>query len=467
MPRFEDYLRAGFPAVWVSTVEPHRAERELAAAALGIGNAPAYHWDVVGGFRPLDGPDGQPCSPVKAVQQAAGLEKATVFLWNLHRFLQSVEVIQAVENAIPSLKARGSCLVVLAPDADKLPPELARFVVTWEFPLPTRGEIEGTLIQVAKDADLVTTAAVALVDAALGLTASEAEDAFALSVVERHALDPQVVAREKAGALLRQAKIEMSSFTERFEGLGGLDVVKEYTLAAARSPMSLGILLLGPPGTGKSHFAKALGNELGIPTLSLDFGRLMGSLVGQSEGNVRAALQAVDAMGKVVLFLDEVEKGLAGVQSSGQLDSGVKAGVGAAFLKWMSDRRPGLVYVVATCNDISQLPPEYTRSGRFDATFWLDLPTSDERALIWAIYECKYGVCGQRPHDDGWTGAEIMSCCRTAAMLCCNLQQAGQYIIPMSKTMAEKIEALRDWAKGRAVPASRAAATVAGRRIQL
>lgn len=478
MQRFEHYLRAAYPIVWVNTLEPHRAERELAAVARRVHVAPAYRWDVGGGFHLLGEQDSQPWAPAKAVQTAASLPQTVTFLWNFHRFLSSIEVIQAMQNAIPALKAHGSTMVVLAPDSDKLPPELARFVVVWDFPLPTREQLGQTAEQVTLDAQLTIPVPDTLPDAALGLTEGEAEDAMALSAVERGALDPQVVAREKAGALLRQSRIEMSTFTERFDGLGGLDVVKHYTLAASRSPLSLGILLLGPPGTGKSHFAKALGNEIGVPTLSLDFGRLMSSLVGSSEANVRAALQAVDAMGRVVLFLDELEKGLAGVQSSGQLDSGVKAGVGAHFLTWMSNRRPGQAYVVATCNDITRLPPEYTRSGRFDATFWLDLPTAEERATIWGIYEGKYfplddrksGKCplpGPRPRDDGWTGAEIMSCCRTAAMLGCDLEQAGQYIIPMSRTMAEQIEALRTWAKGRAVPASTAAMALSGRRIAI
>lgn len=470
MPAFESYLRAAYPVVMVNTLEPHRAERELAQVVQRVHDTPAQRWDVVGGFRPLDGPEGQPCTPVKAVSLAAGMDRTATFLWNMHRFLASVDVIQAILNAIPVLKANGSCLVILAPEADKLPPELARHVVVWDYDLPQPADIEAILERIATDASLEAPEGEArqrIIEAALGLTAAEAEDAIALSVVEKRAVDASVVAREKAGALLRQAKLEMSTFTEHFDGLGGLEVIKEYSLVAAQSPLSLGILLLGPPGTGKSHFAKALGNELGIPTLSLDFGKMMSSLVGSSEANIRAALQAVDAMGRTVLFLDEVEKGLAGVQSSGQLDSGVKASVGASFLKWMSDRQPGLAYVVATCNDITQLPPEYTRSGRWDAVFWIDLPTAEERDVIWRIYEAKYSVSGPRPDDRDWTGAEIFSCCRTAVMLGCELKKAGDYIIPMAKTMAEKVEALRSWAKGRAIPASRAAATVSGRKLAL
>jgi SpoVK/Ycf46/Vps4 family AAA+-type ATPase len=338
--------------------------------------------------------------------------------------------------------------------------------VVWDFPLPDKKDLNQAIDHIRIDAELgVIENQDIIAEAALGLTASEAEDSFALSIVESKGLDAEVVSREKAGALLRQAKIEMSTFNERFDGLGGLDIIKDYTLSAAKSPMSLGILLLGPPGTGKSHFAKALGNELGIPTLSLDFSKMMSSLVGSSESNIRAALQAVDAMGHTVVFIDEMEKGLSGVQSSGNLDSGVKAGVGSTFLQWTSNRKPGLSYLVATCNDISALPPEYTRSGRFDAIFWLDLPNTEERDAIWGIYEKKFKVSGPHPDDKDWTGAEIFSCCRTALMLNCSLQTAGEYIIPMAKTMTEKIQSLRDWAKGRAVPASKAAIAVSGRRI--
>lgn len=472
MPQFENYLRAGFPVIWANNLEPHRAESELSKIALKVHpDVIPQHWDIADGFRPVADSNSQACPPVKAISQSASLENTVTFLHNFHRFMSSVEVIQAIQNAIPVLKASGSTLVILAPDSDKIPLELARFIVVWDFPLPAQEAIRETIFHIASDAQVEDPQGECLknlTDAALGLTQSEAEDALALSVVEKRSLLPEVVAREKASALLRQSKIEISTFTERFDGLGGLDIIKEYSLSAANSPMSLGILLLGPPGTGKSHYAKALGNELGIPTLSLDFGKMMGSLVGQSEGNMRAALQSIDAMGRTVLFLDEMEKGLAGVQSSGNLDSGVKAGVGAAFLRWMSDRKPGVTYTVGTCNDITQLPPEFTRSGRFDATFWLDLPTSEERELIWEIYKNKYHIVGEHPDDKDWTGAEIQSCCRTAVMLKCNLKEAGQYIIPMAKTMGEKIQALRDWAKGRAIPASKAAvALTAGRKLSL
>mgnify|MGYP001613845276 CR=1 FL=1 len=470
---FKSYLKAGYPALWVNTLEPARAEQVLGRVALETKqeDASPLHWDLAQGVINLATGVATACpSPVEALKQAAKAPDGTVvFLWNFHRLLGSLEVVQTIQNALPELKARGNCLVVLAPSSEKLPEELARVFTSMEFELPTIDELHQVATKIGEPYGVAPPAEPnGLVDAALGLTDLEAEDAFALALVETGRFDPGVVAREKAGALLRQSQLQMSSFNERFADLGGLDVMKQYTLRTAPSPLSLGIMILGVPGTGKSAFSKALGNELGIPTLSLDFSRMMSSLVGSSEANIRNALKAVDAMGRVVLFLDEIEKGLAGVGSSGELDSGVKAGVGATFLTWLSDRDPGRAYLVATCNNIKQLPPPYQRAERWDAVFFVDLPNRTEKDAIWVIHQAKFKIEGEHPDDTDWTGAEIKSCCRTAAMMGCSLLEAARYVIPIAKSMKEEIQALRDWASGRAIPASRPEAQpAAGRKLTL
>jgi hypothetical protein len=453
--RFENYLRAGFPCIWVNTLEPDRAQAELAAVAENIHGKKANRWDVVTGVRPVDSEEAQMSPPVKAIGQAAAAEKQVTFFWNLHRFFSSIEIIQAIQNAIPSLKSNASCIVILAPDSEKMPAELARFVVAWDFPLPGHVEIAGTLERVVQDANIEQGYnPVPLVEAAMGLTAAEAEDAFALSVVEKHALEPDIVAREKACSLLRQAKITLERYPDRFSDLGGLDNLKKFTLATAPSSQSLGALLLGVPGAGKSTFARCLGNELGIPTLSLDFGRMMGSLVGQSEAAIRDALKAVDAMGRVVLFIDELDKGLAGAGSSGDLDSGTKAGVAGTFLKWLSDRPSGKAYVIATANKVGNIPPEYLRSERWDGLFYIDLPNRQEKDAIWRIWLKRFSLKRKDVEDDEWTGAEIRSCCRIASMMGCGTDEAAKYVVPVAKSMAESIDTMRAWAHGRCILAS-------------
>jgi SpoVK/Ycf46/Vps4 family AAA+-type ATPase len=216
-------------------------------------------------------------------------------------------------------------------------------------------------------------------------------------------------------------------------------------------------LLLSPPGCGKSQFAKALGNETGRPTVVLDVGNLLGSLVGQSESNVRAALKLADAMAPCVLFCDEIEKALAGATSSGQTDSGVTARVFGSLLTWLNDHESD-VFFVGTCNDASKLPPEFARAERFDGVFFLDLPAKNQREAIWDIYLAQYGIDANqpKPDDTNWTGAEIKSCCRLASLLDVPLVQAAQNVVPVAVTAGDKIEGLRQWASGRCLSADRA-----------
>jgi SpoVK/Ycf46/Vps4 family AAA+-type ATPase len=195
---------------------------------------------------------------------------------------------------------------------------------------------------------------------------------------------------------------------------------------------------------------------MGRPTLVLDVGALLGSLVGQSESNIRQALRLVDAMSPCVVMLDEVEKALSGVSSSGQTDSGVSARMFGTFLSWLNDHESD-AFVVCTANDVSKLPPEFSRCERFDATFFLDLPAAREKEVIWSMYQARYGLDPQqrRPRDVDFTPAEIKACCRLAALLDLSLIDAAQNIVPVAVTAGESIEKLRTWASGRCLSADR------------
>lgn len=207
------------------------------------------------------------------------------------------------------------------------------------------------------------------------------------------------------------------------------------------------------PGTGKSCFAKSLGSETGRPTLVLDVGSLLGSLVGQSEANLRQALRVADAMSPCVLFCDEVEKALSGVGSQG--DSGVSTRLFGHLLTWLADHDSD-VFVVCTSNDVSRLPPEFARAERFDACYFLDLPTPAERDTIWRMYRTQFGIpeSQTRPDDNAWTGAEIKACCRLAALLDVTLTQAAHHVVPVAVTAAEQVERLRTWASSRCLNAA-------------
>jgi SpoVK/Ycf46/Vps4 family AAA+-type ATPase len=248
---------------------------------------------------------------------------------------------------------------------------------------------------------------------------------------------------------------------ERFDNLGGLDALKSFCLRAMRrqghqDPLRRprGALLLGVPGTGKSAFCKALGAETNRPTLILDVGSLMGSLVGSTESNVRRALKMIDAMAPCVCMIDEVEKALSGVGSSGQTDSGVSARLFGSMLTWLNDHESD-VFTICTCNDISKLPPEFARAERFDAVYFLDLPDTTQKRAIWRIYLDLFGLDAKqtKPVDADWTGAEIRSCCRLAALLDVPLTEAAQNVVPVARTAHESVERLRTWASGRCLDA--------------
>jgi SpoVK/Ycf46/Vps4 family AAA+-type ATPase len=197
-----------------------------------------------------------------------------------------------------------------------------------------------------------------------------------------------------------------------------------------------------------------LGSETGRPTLILDIGSLMGSLVGSTEANIRQALKIIDAMSPCVVMVDEVEKALAGVASSGSTDSGVTARLFGTFLTWLNDRTSDS-YAICTCNDISKLPPEFSRSERFDGIWFLDLPGRQQKNAIWDIYLKMFELDPDqpRPKDDQFTGAEIRSCCRLAALLDLPLTAAAQNVVPVAITAAESVERLRQWASGRCLDA--------------
>jgi SpoVK/Ycf46/Vps4 family AAA+-type ATPase len=268
----------------------------------------------------------------------------------------------------------------------------------------------------------------------------------------------------KEGMLKKSGLLQLHRSEEGFESLGGLTALKAFCRrsllragGANHTVQPRGVLLLGVPGTGKSAFAKALGRETGRPTLILDVGALMGSLVGQSEQNIRQALKIADAMAPCLLFCDEVEKALSGVAGSGQTDSGVSARLFGSLLTWMNDHTSD-VYLVATCNDISKLPPEFSRAERFDAVVFLDLPGREEKDAIWQLYLQKYDLDREQslPKDDNWTGAEVKACCRLAALLDLPLTQAAQNVVPVAVTAAETVDQLRSWASGRCLSASQA-----------
>jgi hypothetical protein len=456
-----DYLKAGYPILLVRTHEP---ERFIGGAVQKANGRTSLQWDVVRGYREMgNGAEWQECDPFDLPNVAAkGTEKAVWFLRNFHFWLNEPPVIQAIQNNLPLYKTKGITLVIVSPDA-RLPLELEREVVVLDFPLPTREELKTILGGLVESTGIEPENEEAVLDAAQGLTWEEAENAMALALVRQKQFDPHTICTLKAQMVEKSAALQFSQFTETFATLGGLENLKEWTLNRFKNRRPglpfRGILLLGVPGTGKSHFAKALGNEVGWPVLSLDMGRVFGSLVGESEAKMREALKVVDAMAPCVLFIDEIEKGLAGVGSS-STDGGTTQRVGGTFLQWLNDHTSE-VFVIATCNSYEKLPPEYTRMGRWDAIFFVDNPGPKERLHILGIYSEIFKV-KTSPKTipspevlEGYSGAEIRQVAIEAAYNGGDLSAAARFVIPISKSQKQQMDALREWARARTIPASR------------
>ena len=465
--RLSEYVRACFTGLWVQSHEHEDALSEIAFLCHQE-NWRLATWDVDRGLL-ASGDQASamtsatdPLAAVRAVSALSSPEStALLVLVNFHRFLQSPEIVQALAHQIAAGKQNRTFIVVLAPLV-QIPIELEKLFVVLEHELPDREQLAEIARSIATEAGELPEGAglERVLDAAAGLSRYEAEGAYSLSITRHGQLAPQAVWELKSQLLKKSGLVKLHRGNESFADLGGLEALKGFCTRALRSGPTnsrarpRGVLLLSPPGCGKSAFCKALGNETGRPTLLLDVGALLGSLVGQTESNVRQALRIADAMAPCILFCDEIEKGLAGAAASGQTDSGVSARLFGSLLTWLSDHESD-VFFVATSNDISKLPPEFSRAERFDGVFFLDLPGVNERRAIWKLYLDQFGLDATqpRPVDADWTGAEIRSCCRLAALLEIPLLEAGRNVVPVARTAAESLAGLREWASGRCLAA--------------
>jgi SpoVK/Ycf46/Vps4 family AAA+-type ATPase len=322
------------------------------------------------------------------------------------------------------------------------------------------------------------------IDAAIGLTGEEAVACYAKSLVQTQRIDPAVVSREKKRVITRERVLEWyDPLPGGLDAVGGLANLKAWLTVREKAyskrareyglPAPKGALLLGPPGTGKSLSAKAVATAWGVPLLKMDLGALKSKFVGDSEANLRKALRVIEAIGRCVVWLDEIEKALAGA-TQGAADGGVSSDALGTILSWMQERQ-GEAFVLATSNDVSQLPPELLRKGRFDEIWFVDIPTVSERVAVLKAALAAHGRADLRVNfrqvaeacesqGDPFTGAEIAALVPDALFAAfadgerepstADLVAAAATVVPLTRTAKAKIEALRQWANGRARMAS-------------
>lgn len=501
MDRLEEVsllIRAKYPILYILAWEERRIVEMLRRVAAER-RKHLYGWSVTDGIHPLDDYDGPPIdpattSPLRALEYVDHSREPAIFvLKDFHPFLDEQRglseyplIVRRLRDLTDTLKRSEKTLIILSPVL-RFPMELEKEISVLDYALPTAQELETSLERVLNSVreqgglrlKLDTQDREKVLKAAQGLTCTEAENVFARSLVQTRSLDVSVILTEKKQIIRRSQILEYFDAQEEMDRVGGMPLLKDWlakrSLAFSERarqfglPEPRGLLLLGVQGAGKSLVAKAISSQWQMPLLRLDLGSLFSELVGSSEQNMRTALRLAESVAPCLLWLDELEKGLAGVASSHLSDAGTTARVFGNFLTWMQEKTAP-VFVVATANDISILPPEALRKGRFDEIFFIDLPNEDERGEIFAIHLARRGrnplgfdLPALASKSEGYSGAEIeqvvisglYDAFEAGRELCDeDLVKNISTMIPLSRTMEGQIAQLRTWARTHARPAS-------------
>lgn len=509
-------LRARNPLLWIVSKEEARVEGFLAEAAAAAGYKPRV-WDAAQG---VAGMDGKKLSDVggtdidttldairSRAEDGSVKERGVWIMRDSPTWFSgqggaiTLRKIRNLARLLPGIsRDRAQAIIILSPSGT-VPEELANHTTVIEWPLPDRSEIAATLEatinalpETDRDGKPVRAAAAPgttrdqAIDAAIGLSGEEAAACFARSLVQTKKIDPILIASEKRRVITRERVLEwFEPLKGGLAAVGGLENLKNwllkrkvaFTQAArdAKVPLPRGIMVVGMSGCGKSLLAKATATAYEMPLLRVDLGALKGKYVGDSEGNLRKVFRVAEAIGRCVLWFDEIEKALEGAISGGA-DGGVSGDQLGAILTWMQERKSE-AFIIMTANDVSKLPPEFIRKGRFDEMFFVDLPNFEERkAVLKAALvahersNIKLDFDRIAKDTDKFTGAELVSLIPDAIFTAFSdngreittddVLEGIKTTVPLADTAKEKVKALRDWAVGRCRPASIAAAAKAG-----
>ncbi len=493
-------VRARYPIVYVVTWEEERVERclrEIAAAR----NKNLFVWTITQGIvksgsepQHAKSGGGSTSDPLAALDAVIHQVEPAIYLFkDFHRFTEdercNLSVIRRLRDVAHHLRDTYKTIVITSP-LMRIAPELSKDVTVIDFGLPGPEEFNKLLDRIVEDVktnpkvkiDLPAEGRERLLGAARGLTLKEAENVFAKTLVTDGQLtadDVNIVFSEKQQVIKKSGLLEYYEAQEKFTDVAGLENLKDWLRKRSVAfterahkfglPSPRGVLLLGVQGCGKSLCAKAVSGLWGLPLLRFDVGRMFSSLVGSSEENIRRAIQVAESVAPVILWVDEIDKALAGAAGSAGSDGGTAARVFGTLLTWLSEKTSP-VFVIATANDISNLPPELLRKGRLDEIFFVDLPTPLERQEIFRIHIAKRGreptkfdLAELARVSEGFNGAEIEEAViaglfdafsSQTELSTAVLKTAIAETVPLSKTMSEELNRLRTWAMGRSRPAS-------------
>jgi len=485
-----DYLlKARYPLIYITSSEEERVERVIIRLANQRQRKVAF-WSSTQGFSQQGGSDIR--DPLAALNHMIESKESAIYvLRDFHDYIHVPDIKRRLRDLAREFRTSYKNCVVLAP-IQKIPPEVEKEFAVVDFDLPAIPDILKAMMDVLKavgpeskayawKAEFIKDEAAQqkIAEAALGLTLVEIQNVLAKSLVQAHRYELEIIHSEKEQIIRKSGTLEFLHPDASFGGVGGLELMKSWLRKRAKAftkearafglPEPRGILMLGIPGCGKSLMAKAVASLWKLPLIRLDVGKVMGSLVGASEEGMRKAIKTAESVAPCILWLDELEKGLAGTQSSGQSDGGTTARVFGTFITWLQEKTTP-VFVIATANNVHQLPPELLRKGRFDEIFFCDLPDREDRRQILDIHLRKKnrdpGQFDMEKLIDAtidFSGAELEQAVIAALYDAFDsgndldtdaLLKTCSELVPLAITMREMIEQMREWARTRARPAS-------------
>jgi SpoVK/Ycf46/Vps4 family AAA+-type ATPase len=509
------------PLIYVCTYEEQRvvdAIREVCTSRSDSKNWNLVSWDLGAQLNVIAGDIALPNSGVpdqlSVLQWFNELDSTQTYtvliLKDFHKLMGAdghpgqaeYRVIRLLRNMVQSMIGEYKCIVIMAP-ALFLPKELERTCAVIDWPLPEEEDIKDkvtNLLSAASEKPEISSrfktkytneGMQESVHAFKGLTLEQIQLLSTYLMLTTDELNATNISSHKRDAIRKSTALEWIPTNENMDAIGGMKGIKEWLNRRKEAfgdearqyglPYPKGALLVGIQGCGKSSLAKAVATTFKQPLLRLDFGRLYNSLLGSTEENVRNAIKIAESIAPCVLWADELEKGVSGA-SHGISDGGTSSRVFATFLTWMQEKTAP-VFLVATANDVSQLPPEMLRKGRFDEIFFVDLPDVNEREEIFKIHLRRAGVSLEDldkstllGNTEGFTGAEIEAVIIEAMhdafldnqrkVQTNDLLLAVSETVPLSQTMSERITALRNWAQTRARAANSVRNTKSRGKIQ-
>jgi SpoVK/Ycf46/Vps4 family AAA+-type ATPase len=518
LTRLKVLLDSSTPIVAIESVEEVRAVRLVRAACAAL-NLATFEWTIASGLARCGSDVGEVVPESRgsvsgygaAVQEALANSKAiynsqepaqmlanlegisigaAFILKDLHRHMEEPVVVRRLRDVGQKFSENRRTIILTSPKIE-IPPELRGLVEFLQLPLPDRRRlrqiIDEVVVRISKDHTLQRKLDPkgydAVVESLRGLTEEEAERALSQALVTRYSLCPEIatdVVETKKSLLRRSEMLEFVEAGEAFSNVGGMDNLK-FWLGQRRGAWEdaarefgleppHGVIILGVQGCGKSLCARAVAGEWNLPLVKFDTAAIYDKYIGETEKRIRKVFEVAEGLAPCVLWIDELEKIFAGSgPDSASVDAGVSSRLLASFLSWMQDRKAP-VFVAATCNNVTALPPELIRKGRFDELFFVDLPGQAERKQIFSIQltrrkrnPAEFDLDRIDAAANGYSGAEIDAAVQTGLYAAFSQKQqlttqllldALAQTVPLSVTRAEEIGALREWARTRAVPAS-------------